>query len=79
MLEPYNFDNKENIERVHVQTGLSVKNIGLTYIHNKKKDKSGMWKALSLGSLCLEKDISMQELEIALEDAEKYRELHGRC
>ena len=77
MLETDNFDNKDNIERVHVQTGLSKKNIGLTYIHNKKKDKSGMWKAVSLGSLCMEKNISIPELEIALEDARKYRELHG--
>jgi len=77
MIDLESLDNEENIERVHVQTGLSKKNIGLTYIHNKKKDKSGMWKALSLGSLCMEKNISMPELEIALEEAKKYRELHG--
>jgi len=77
MIEEINLDNKENIERIHVHTGLSHKNIKLTYIDNKKKDKSGMLRALSLGSMCMEKDITTQELEIALEDAKKYRELHG--
>lgn len=70
-------DNKANIERVSVHTGLSVKNIGLTYINNKKKDKTGFWRALSLGAMCMEKDISMDELELALNNAEEYRELHG--
>lgn len=77
MIEEENLANRENIERVHVHTGLSHKNIGLTYINNKKKDKSGMFRALSLGSMCMEKNISTMELEIALEDAKKYRELHG--
>jgi len=72
------FDNKDNIQRVHVQTELGIRNIDLTYINNGYgKDKSKMFRVLSLGSMCAEKDITVAELEIALEYAIAMREVHG--
>lgn len=72
------FDNKENIERVHVQTGMGKRNIELTYIKNGYgKDKSKMLKVLSLGSMCAEKDITVEELEVALAYAISMREVHA--
>jgi len=72
------FDNKENIERVHVQTGMGKRNIELTYIKNGYgKDKSKMLRVLSLGSMCTEKDITVAELEVALEYAIAMREVNA--
>ena len=71
------FNNKENIDRVHVQTGMGKRNIELTYIKNGYgKDKSKMLKVLSLGSMCAEKDITVEELDIALRYAIEMREMN---
>ena len=72
------FDNRENIERVHVQTGMTERNVKLTYISNgHNKDKSKMLRVLSLGSMCAEKDISVEELEVSLDYALAMREVNA--
>lgn len=72
------YDDKANIERVHVQTGLSKKNIEMTYINNGYgKDKSKILKVLSLGAICAEKDITLAELIIVVECAIQLREVDG--
>ena len=72
------FSSKENIDRVHVQTGMGKRNIELTYIKNGYgKDKSKMLRVLSLGSMCAEKDITVEELDIALRYAIEMREVNG--
>lgn len=69
---------KENIERVRNETGLGKRNIEITYINNKYgKDKSKMFKVLSLGSMCTEKDITVDELDVALKYVIELREVHG--
>jgi len=73
-----NFDKRENVERVHVQTGLGKRNIELTYINNGYgKDKTKMFRVMSLGSMCTEKDITKAELVVALEYAIAMREVNA--
>jgi hypothetical protein len=58
---------------------MTKKNIQMTYLNNGYgKDKSKMLKVLSLGAMCVEKDIeSMEELEVAIENQINSRKHYG--
>lgn len=73
-----NFHTDENKERVHVQTGMTKRNVELTYINNGHGvDKSKMLRVLSLGSMCTEQDVTSKELEVALKNVIAMREVNG--
>jgi len=58
--------SKLNINRISKNTGMSIQNVYLTYTHNKKKDKTKMLNVLSLGSVCAEQNLTLEDLEKAL-------------
>lgn len=73
-----NFASNENIERVHVQVGISKKNFRNTYLNNKSNiDKHKMTTAISLGAMCMEYHISTNELEEAIVFVLTKRNLNG--
>ena len=74
------FASDENIERVHVQVGVSKKNFRNTYIRSKSgKDKHLMTMAFSLGAMCMEHHMSKDELKDAIAFVLTKRNLNGLC
>jgi len=72
------FASDENINRVHVQVGVSEKNFKNTYLKNKNgKDKHLMTTALSLGAMCMEHHISHDELKDGIAFVLTQRGLNG--
>lgn len=72
------FASKENIERVHVHVGMEKKNFQNTYLHNLNgKDKTKMTTAISLGALCMEYHISIDDLKEAIAFVVVKRNLNG--
>ena len=71
--------NKEVLARVSVQTGFTKNNLNRTYITNQNGiDKSKIVRVMVLGSLCTEKGMTDEEMDLVMKFIDNVREFNGK-